>query len=68
MDFVVLGFKVCFFFNCFGGILFVVEFGLGDKLFVSDVVGVVCVMFKVYDEGKIDWVFLVFNDFVNIMI
>ncbi|MCG7638841.1 F0F1 ATP synthase subunit gamma [Alteromonas sp. 07-89-2] len=67
VDFAALGSKACSFFNRFGGKLLAAESGLGDKPSVSDVVGVVRVMLKAYDEGKIDRVFLVFNDFVNTM-
>ena len=66
-DFAALGSKACSFFNRFGGKLLAAESGLGDKPSVSDVVGVVRVMLKAYDEGQIDRVFLVFNDFVNTM-
>ncbi len=59
--------KACSFFNRFGGKLLAAESRLGDKPSVSDVVGVVRVMLKAYDEGQIDRVFLVFNDFVNTM-
>ncbi|MCG7653514.1 F0F1 ATP synthase subunit gamma [Alteromonas sp. Cnat2-8] len=67
VDFAALGSKACSFFNRFGGKLLAAESGLDDKPSVSDVVGVVRVMLKAYDEGQIDRVFLVFNDFVNTM-
>ncbi|MEC8787451.1 MAG: F0F1 ATP synthase subunit gamma [Pseudomonadota bacterium] len=67
VDFAALGSKACSFFNRVGGKLLAAESGLGDKPSVSDVVGVVRVMLKAYDEGQIDRVFLVFNDFVNTM-
>ncbi len=67
VDFAALGSKACSFFNRFGGKLLAAESGLGDKPSVSDVVGVVRIMLKAYDEGQIDRVFLVFNDFVNTM-
>lgn len=67
VDFAALGSKACSFFNRFGGQLLAAESGLGDTPSVSDVVGVVRTMLKAYDEGKLDRVFLVFNDFVNTM-
>ena len=67
VDFAALGSKACSFLNRCGGKLLAAESGLGDKPSVSDVVGVVRVMLKAYDEGQIDRVFLVFNDFVNTM-
>ncbi|MCU7553598.1 F0F1 ATP synthase subunit gamma [Alteromonas sp. ASW11-19] len=67
VDFAALGAKACSFFNRFGGNLLAAESGLGDKPSVSDIVGVVRVMLKAYDEGKLDRVYLVFNDFINTM-
>ncbi|WP_137168582.1 F0F1 ATP synthase subunit gamma [Salinimonas lutimaris] len=67
VDFAALGAKACSFFKRFGGNLLAAESGLGDKPKVSDIVGVVRVMLKAYDEGKLDRVYLVFNDFVNTM-
>ncbi|WP_218312093.1 F0F1 ATP synthase subunit gamma [Alteromonas antoniana] len=67
VDFAALGSKACAFFNRFGGSLLAAESGLGDKPSVSDVVGVVRTMLKAYDEGKLDRVYLVFNNFVNTM-
>jgi F-type H+-transporting ATPase subunit gamma len=40
---------------------------LGDAPQVSDLIGTVKVMLDAYDEGKIDRLFVVFNDFVNTM-
>ncbi|AXR04907.1 F0F1 ATP synthase subunit gamma [Salinimonas sediminis] len=67
VDFAAFGAKACAFFNRFGGNVLAAESGMGDKPTVSDVVGVVRVMLKAYDEGKLDRVFLVYNDFVNTM-
>ncbi|MDC8829179.1 F0F1 ATP synthase subunit gamma [Alteromonas gilva] len=67
VDFAALGSKACAFFKRFGGNLLAAESGLGDAPKVSDIVGVVRVMLKAFDEGKLDKIFLVFNDFVNTM-
>lgn len=67
MHFAALGSKAVTFFNRFGGNVMAAESGLGDRPSVSDVIGVVRVMLNAYDEGKLDRVFLVFNDFVNTM-
>lgn len=67
VDFAALGSKACAFFKRYGGKLLAAESGLGDKPSVSDVVGVVRVMLKAFDEGKLDRVYLVYNDFVNTM-
>lgn len=40
---------------------------LGDAPGAEDVIGPVNVMLKAYDDGEIDRLFLVFNDFVNTM-
>ena len=67
VSFAALGSKAVAFFSRFGGNVVAAESGLGDKPSVSDVVGVVRVMLNAYDEGKLDRVFLVYNDFVNTM-
>ncbi|WP_218353671.1 F0F1 ATP synthase subunit gamma [Alteromonas lipotrueiana] len=67
VDFAAVGAKACAFFKRFGGNLLAAESGLGDTPTVSDVVGVVRVMLRAYDEGKLDRIYLVFNDFVNTM-
>ncbi|MFG1496017.1 F0F1 ATP synthase subunit gamma [Saccharospirillum sp. HFRX-1] len=41
---------------------------LGDKPSVSDLIGGVKVMLDDYNEGKIDRLYLVFNEFVNTMV
>ena len=41
--------------------------GLGDKPSVNELIGTVQVMLDAYDEGKIDRLFLVENEFVNSM-
>ncbi|MFW8591460.1 F0F1 ATP synthase subunit gamma [Glaciecola sp. 2405UD65-10] len=67
VHFAALGSKAVAFFNRFGGKVMAAESGLGDKPSLSDVVGVVRVMLKAYDEGKLDKIFLVYNNFVNTM-
>ncbi len=65
--FAALGSKAVAFFSRFGGNVKAAESGLGDKPSVSDVVGVVNVMLKAYDNGELDKIYLVFNNFVNTM-
>jgi F-type H+-transporting ATPase subunit gamma len=67
VDFAALGSKACAFFSRFGGNVLAAESGIGDAPKVSDVVGIVRVMLKAFDEGKLDRVFLVYNNFVNTM-
>ena len=43
------------------------ESGIGDKPSVSDVVGIVRVMINAFDNGELDKIFIVYNDFINTM-
>lgn len=67
VDFATLGSKAMAFFNRFGGKVVASESGLGDKPSLSDIVGVVRVMLREFDEGRIDRIYLVYNNFVNTM-
>ena len=67
VHFAALGSKACAFFARFGGNVMAAESGLGDRPSVQDVVGTVRVILDAYNEGKLDRVFLVYNDFVNTM-
>ncbi|MDF2179709.1 F0F1 ATP synthase subunit gamma [Aliiglaciecola sp. CAU 1673] len=67
VSFAALGSKACAFFNRFGGEVLAAESGIGDAPSVKDVIGLVKVMLNAYDDGKIDRLFLVFNNFVNTM-
>lgn len=67
VDFAALGAKACGFFGRFGGNVLAAESGIGDSPSVQDVIGLVRVMLDAYNEGKIDRLFLVYNDFVNTM-
>lgn len=49
-----------------GGILGVVEH-LGDSPAIQDLIGVVKVMLDNFDQGKLDAVYIVYNEFVNTM-
>ena len=67
VDFAALGSKACAFFGRFGGNVLAAESGIGDAPSVQDVVGLVRVMLNAYDEGKLDRIYLVYNNFVNTM-
>jgi len=67
VSFAALGAKSCAFFSRFGGEVLAAESGLGDNPSVSDLIGLVKVMLNAFDEGKIDRLFLVYNNFVNTM-
>lgn len=41
--------------------------GLGDRPRLEDIIGVVKVMLDAYEEGEIDQLFVVYNEFVNTM-
>ena len=66
-DFATLGSKAAGFFQRFGGQVLAKKAGLGDKPSVQDVIGPVKVMLDAFSEGKIDRLFLVYNNFVNTM-
>lgn len=67
VSFAALGAKACGFFSRFGGEVLAAESGIGDAPSVKDVIGLVKVMLNAYDDGKIDRLYLVFNQFVNTM-
>ena len=67
VDFAALGSKAVGFFNRFGGNLVAAESGLGDKPALNDIIGVVRVMLTAFEEGKLDRLYMVYNNFVNTM-
>ncbi len=62
-----IGSKAAGFFSRVGGDLLAQVSHLGDKPSVNDLVGSVKVMLDAYEDGSIDQVFLVYNNFVNSM-
>lgn len=66
-DMCTIGRKASGFFNRLGANVVGQADGLGDKPEIAKLIGVVKVMLNAFDEGKIDRVDLVFNDFVNTM-
>jgi F-type H+-transporting ATPase subunit gamma len=66
-EFAALGSKAAGFFQRFGGELLASRAGLGDAPSIQDVIGPVKVMLDAYSEGKIDRLFVVYNNFVNTM-
>ncbi|MCB1734458.1 MAG: F0F1 ATP synthase subunit gamma [Gammaproteobacteria bacterium] len=67
IDLVTVGTKGSAFFRRLGANITAQAEHLGDAPGVEDVIGPVNVMLQAYDEGRIDRLFLVFNDFVNTM-
>lgn len=67
IDLCLIGSKAAGFFNRFGGNVVAKTSGLGDQPTVTDLIGTVKVMLDAFDEGRIDRLFLVHNEFVNTM-
>lgn len=67
IDVCTIGSKAAGFFSRMGGNVVAQATHLGDSPQISDLIGSVKVMLDAYDEGKIDRLILVFNDFVNTM-
>ncbi|EOD78142.1 ATP synthase gamma chain [Grimontia indica] len=62
-----IGAKATAFFNSYGGNVSAQVSGLGDSPSLEDLIGTVGVMLKKYDEGQLDRLYLVYNQFVNTM-
>jgi F-type H+-transporting ATPase subunit gamma len=67
IDLCLIGSKAGAFFNRFGGNVVAKTNNLGDRPTVSDLIGTVKVMLDSFDEGRIDRLYLVHNEFVNTM-
>ncbi|MBH8580765.1 F0F1 ATP synthase subunit gamma [Halomonas pacifica] len=67
IDFCALGSKAGSFFRNYGGNLVAAKSGLGEKPEVKDLIGSVKVMLEAYDEGRLDRLCVVSNEFVNTM-
>lgn len=67
VDIAVIGAKATSFFNSLGANVVAQTAGLGDSPTLDDLIGPIKVMLKKYEEGEIDRLFLVFNEFVNSM-
>lgn len=67
IDICAIGSKAAGFFRRFGSSLVAVKTGLGDAPKSSELIGSVKVMLDAYAEGKIDRLFVVYNEFINTM-
>ncbi|MBS99455.1 MAG: F0F1 ATP synthase subunit gamma [Oceanospirillaceae bacterium] len=67
VDICALGSKAISFFRNYGGNVVAAKGGLGDAPELGQLLGSVKVMLDSYDEGKLDKLFIVSNDFVNTM-
>ena len=63
-----VGSKACSFFARYGGKVLAQASGLGDNPTVNDLIGSVKVMLQAYDNGEIDRLYLVYNNFINTMV
>ncbi|MBY5994235.1 F0F1 ATP synthase subunit gamma [Ferrimonas balearica] len=67
VQFAAVGSKGAQFFQTFGGKVTAQVSGLGDEPSLTDLIGSVKVMLDAFDEGKLDRLYLVYNQFVNTM-
>ena len=68
VDLALVGAKATAFFNSYGGNVVAQVSGLGDSPTVEELIGTVGVMLMKYDEGQLDRLYLVYNQFVNTMV
>ncbi|WP_110685666.1 F0F1 ATP synthase subunit gamma [Salinicola aestuarinus] len=66
-DFAAIGSKAAGFFQKQGGNLMAAKKGLGDAPEAQDLVGSVKVMLDAFDDGSLDRLYVVYNEFVNTM-
>ena len=67
VDLALVGAKAVAFFRRMGGNVVGTATHLGDKPSVNDLIGSIKIMLDAYEEGKIDRLFVVHNEFVNSM-
>ena len=67
LDMVLVGAKAVQFFRRMGGSVVGTASHLGDKPSVNDLIGSIKIMLDAYADGKIDRLFLVYNEFVSAM-
>ena len=67
VDMVLVGAKAVQFFRRMGGNVVGTATHLGDQHTINDLIGAITIMLKSYEEGKIDRLFLVHNEFVSAM-
>lgn len=67
IDLSLVGSKAIAFFNSYGGNVIAVARDIGEEPSLEDLIGGVKTMLDAYEEGKIDRLFLVSNEFVNTM-
>lgn len=68
VDLCLIGTKGELFFKRFGGNVVATKAHLGDSPVVADLIGAVNVMLNAYEQGELDGLYLVYNDFINTMV
>jgi len=68
IDLCVVGRKATVFFGQHGGNILGSITHLGDKPAIQDIIGVVKILLKEYDEEKLDRIYICANEFVNTMV
>jgi F-type H+-transporting ATPase subunit gamma len=68
IDLATIGTKALGFFKRLGGNIVSEASRLGDAPAVTDLIGAIKVMLDAYEDGKLDRLFLIHNDFINTMI
>lgn len=67
IDLSLIGAKASAFFNAYGGNVVAAVRDIGEAPSLSDLIGAIKTMLDAYEEGRIDRLFLVGNEFVNTM-
>jgi F-type H+-transporting ATPase subunit gamma len=67
IDLCLVGAKAAAFFGSYGGNVVAAKRDLGEEPAISDLIGAVKTMLDAYEQGRIDRLFLVSNEFVNTM-
>ncbi|MDP6654249.1 MAG: F0F1 ATP synthase subunit gamma [Gammaproteobacteria bacterium] len=67
IDICSIGTRATTFFNNYGGNVIATIRGIGDTAELADVIGAVKIMLDKFDEGSIDQLMIVSNDFLNTM-
>lgn len=67
VDFCLVGNKAASFFKSVGGSVLALTSGIGDAPTLEQMLGSVKVMLTAYEEGKIDRLYVAYNEFVNTM-
>lgn len=67
LDLCLIGHKAASFFSRVGGNVLALAEHLGDAPAITDLIGVVKIMLDAYSEGRIDALYITFNEFISTM-